>query len=66
MATVHDSVEIVSPPEETQEACEIIYDEMVNYPFIRKVFNMEFSVPLAIDMEVGKSFGGGEEVHIQK
>jgi len=66
VATVHDSVEIVSPPEETQEACEIIYDEMVNYSFIRTVFDMEFDVPLAIDMEVGRSFGGGKEVHIQK
>ena len=66
VATVHDSVEIISPPEETQEACKIIYDEMVNYPFVRRAFNLEFEVPLAIDIEVGRSFGVGEEVHIEK
>jgi len=63
VATVHDSIEIVCPKEEVKDALTILYDEMVNYPLIKKIFNIHFDVPLAIDAEVGKSFGDGEEVH---
>jgi DNA polymerase I-like protein with 3'-5' exonuclease and polymerase domains len=63
VATVHDSIEIVCPKEEVNTALSILYDEMVNYPLIKKIFNIHFDVPLAIDAEVGKSFGDGEEVH---
>lgn len=62
VATVHDSMEIVSPKEEVEKVLEILYDEMVNYPTIKKVFNIYFDVPLKIDVEVGKSFGDGELV----
>jgi len=62
VATVHDSVEIVSPEEEVEKVLEILYDEMVNYPTIKEVFNIHFDVPLAIDAEVGKSFGDGKAV----
>jgi DNA polymerase-1 len=64
VATVHDSIEIVCPKEETEEAINILYNEMVNYPIIKEVFNMEFSVPLAIDIEVGSSFGNGVAVEV--
>ena len=40
---------------------EILYDEMVNYPTIKEVFNIHFDVPLAIDIEVGTSFGDVQE-----
>jgi len=63
VATVHDSIELVCPKEEVQKTLEIVYDELVNYPTIRKVFNLEFAVPLKIDAEVGRSFGDGLEVH---
>jgi len=63
VATVHDSIEIVSPHEEVEKVLTILYDEMVNYPMIKDIFNIHFDVPLAIDAEVGKSFGDGEEVH---
>ena len=63
VATVHDSIEIVCPQEEVKDALTILYDEMVNYPLIKKIFNIEFDVPLAIDDEVGMSFGDGKEVH---
>tara|TARA_R110001583_G_scaffold73623_6_gene204799 strand:+ start:14592 stop:15677 length:1086 start_codon:yes stop_codon:yes gene_type:complete len=63
VATVHDSIEIVSPQEEVEKVLTILYDEMVNYPMIKDIFNIHFDVPLAIDAEVGKSFGDGEEVH---
>lgn len=63
VATVHDSIEIVSPKEELKEALEILYDEMVNYPTLSRVFNMSFDIPFAIDVELGRSFGDGKEVH---
>ena len=65
VATVHDSVEIVSPEEEVEKVLEIIYDEMVNYPTIKEVFNIHFDVPLAIDAEVGRSFGDGKAVKFE-
>ena len=63
IATVHDSIEFVSPKKDLERSIEILYDEMVNYPMIRKVFNLKFDVPLGIDVEVGTSFGNGEEIH---
>jgi len=61
VATVHDSVEIISPHSEVEKTCEIVYDEMVNYPFIRDNFNIRLDVPLEIEILIGKSFGDGEE-----
>lgn len=60
VATVHDSIEIICPKEEIEKTVEILYDEMVNYPTIKEVFNIYFDVPLAIDIEVGTSFGDGQ------
>lgn len=60
VATVHDSIEIICPKEEVKKTVEILYDEMVNYPTIKEVFNIHFDVPLAIDIEVGTSFGDGQ------
>lgn len=57
VATVHDSVEIVCDLDCVSEALEIVYNEMVNYPSIKSLFNIHFDVPLVIDAEVGKSFG---------
>ena len=64
VAPVHDSIEIICPKEEVQKTVEILYDEMVNYPTIKKVFNIHFDVPLAIDIEVGTSFGDVEEYNL--
>jgi DNA polymerase-1 len=63
VATVHDSLEVVCPPEEVEEVLKIIYEQLVTTPMIKKVFNLEFAVPLKIDAEVGHSFGDGKEVH---
>ncbi len=60
VATVHDSIEITCPKEEVKDTLTILYDEMVNYPTIKNVFNIHFDVPLAIDAEVGSSFGDGK------
>tara|TARA_R100000951_G_scaffold98292_2_gene88234 strand:+ start:333 stop:1418 length:1086 start_codon:yes stop_codon:yes gene_type:complete len=65
VATVHDSIEVVCPKKESKKAMEIIYDEMVNYPTLRKVFNIEFDIPFGIDVELGTSFGNGKEVHFE-
>ena len=62
VATVHDSVELVCDIDCVSEVLEIVYDEMVNYPSIKSLFNIHFDVPLAIDAEVGRSFGDGVSV----
>ena len=62
VATVHDSIEVICPQEEVEKTLPILYDEMVNYPTLKEVFNIHFDVPLAIDAEVGRSFGDGKEV----
>ena len=41
----------------------IVHDELVNYPTIKRLFGLNFSVPFGIDMEVGTSFGDGEPVN---
>jgi len=64
VATVHDSIEIVCPKEEVRETASILYDEMVNYPTMREIFNIHMDVPLGVDLEVGTSFGNVEEYHI--
>ena len=65
VATVHDSVEVVCPDNEVENVLEILYDEMVNYPTIKEIFNIHFDVPLSIDAEVGRSFGDGKDVHFE-
>jgi len=65
ISTVHDSIEIISPHEEIKEACEIVYDEMVNYPFIKENFDLVFDVPFGIETLVGTSFGDGVEVEYE-
>ena len=62
VATVHDSLEVVCLKEDVEKCLEIIYDELVNYPFIKDNFNIHFDVPLKIDAEVGHSFGDGVEI----
>lgn len=63
VATVHDSLEVISPKHETKKAIEIIHDEMINYHYAKKHFGISFNVPLEIEILVGPSFGIGEEVH---
>ena len=65
VATVHDSIELICHKDDTGRCLEIVYDELVNYPFIKEHFNIDFDVPLKIDAEVGFSFGDGIEVDFQ-
>jgi DNA polymerase-1 len=62
VATVHDSIEVVCKDKDMKRCLEILYDELVNYPFMKEKFNIHFDVPMKIDAEVGISFGEGEEV----
>ena len=63
-ATVHDSLEFISPKEKTQEVCSIIKDEMINCNYMKNTLGIKLSVPLAIDLEVGSSFGNGEPYEV--
>ena len=62
VATVHDSVEIICKDSDIETCLEIVYDELVNYPTVKSVFNIYFDVPLQIDVEVGTSFGTADSV----
>jgi DNA polymerase-1 len=59
--TVHDSIELIAPPEEVDRLLKMCYEELIHYPYLRKNFNIELKVPLEIEVEVGTSFGGGEK-----
>ena len=59
VATVHDSLEIISSEKDLKQTLEIVYDELVNYPNLRNLFGINFDVPLSVDFEVGRSFGDG-------
>jgi len=64
VATVHDSIELISPKEETEEVIKIVSDELVNYHYLKENFNINLRVPLAVDVEVGSSFGNGVEYEL--
>jgi len=65
VATVHDSIEVVCHEKDLEECLKILYNELVNYPFLQENFNINFDVPLKIDAEVGNSFGDGELVEFK-
>lgn len=62
IATVHDSIELISPKNETNRVVKLIHDELVNYYYLKENFNINLSVPLEVDIEVGSSFGNGKKV----
>ena len=62
VATVHDSLEIISSEKDLEKTIEIVYDELVNYPYLKKLFGINFDVPFGVDLEVGRSFGDGQDV----
>lgn len=61
VATVHDSIELIAPKSETKKVVEIVKDELENYHYLRENFHINLKVPLAVDVEVGSSFGNGVE-----
>ena len=62
VATVHDSLELISSEKDLSKCLGIVYDELVNYPHLRDLFGIKFDVPLSVDIEVGRSFGDGVTV----
>jgi DNA polymerase-1 len=66
VASVHDSIEVVSPKDEIDEALMIMNHKMTQYPYLRKVMGFNCAVPMAIEVEVGTSFGGGVDVKFNK
>ena len=64
VATVHDSIELIAPKEETKRVVEIVKDELENYHYLKENFNIHLKVPLGVDVEVGTSFGNGVEYEI--
>ena len=61
VATVHDSIELIAPKNETKKVVEIVKDELENYHYLRENFHINLKVPLGVDVEVGSSFGNGVE-----
>tara|TARA_R100001594_G_C3835599_1_gene214461 strand:- start:131 stop:370 length:240 start_codon:yes stop_codon:yes gene_type:complete len=61
VATVHDSIELIAPKNETRRVVEIVKDELENYYYLRDNFGINLQVPLGVDIEVGSSFGNGVE-----
>ena len=64
IATVHDSVEVISPKDETDNTIRVIHNELVNYSYMRENFNINLKVPLEAEVEVGSSFGNGKPYHL--
>ena len=64
VATVHDSIELIAPKEETRKVVEIVSDELENYYYLRENFGINLKVPLGVDIEVGSSFGNGVEYEL--
>jgi len=57
---VHDSIEAVVPEDKVEEATQIFKDCMINY--VKKKFNL--TVPIKVDVEVGKSWGNVKEIAV--
>lgn len=57
---VHDSIEAVVPEDKVEEAVKIFKECMIDY--VRERFNL--SIPIKIDIEVGKSWGKVEEIEV--
>jgi len=64
VATVHDSIELIAPKNETRKVVEIVKDELENYHYLRENFHINLKVPLGVDVEVGSSFGNGVEYEL--
>jgi len=64
VATVHDSIELIAPKNETRRVVEIVKDELENYYYLRENFGINLKVPLGVDIEVGSSFGNGVEYEL--
>ncbi len=62
VGVVHDSLEVICPASSRVETLALVKKHMVSNPVLKSAFNIDFSVPFEIDVEVGHSFGDGIEV----
>ena len=62
LATVHDSIEVQCDQENTERVVKLIKECMEDISYLKTKYNMDFKVPMKVDVEVGDSFGSVEEV----
>ena len=62
LATVHDSIEVQCDTENTETVVKLIKECMEDITYLKDKYNMDFKVPMKVDVEVGDSFGSVEEV----
>ena len=62
LATVHDSIEVQCDTENTEVVVKLIKECMEDITYLKDKYNMDFKVPMKVDVEVGDSFGSVEEV----
>jgi len=62
LATVHDSIEVQCNTENTATVVKLIKESMEDITYLKDKYNMDFKVPMKVDVEVGNSFGSVEEV----
>lgn len=65
-ASVHDSMEVVCPVEELDIVLPLLRYHMVEIPWMKERFNLNFRVPFKVDMRVGFSFGDGVDVKFEE
>ena len=63
LATVHDSIEVQCDKENAEVVAKLIKDVMEDISYLKLKYNMDFKVPMKVDVEIGDSFGSVEEVH---
>mgnify|MGYP003108386957 FL=1 len=63
LATVHDSIEVQCDKQNAGVVAKLIKDVMEDISYLKTKYNMDFKVPMKVDVEIGDSFGSVEEVH---
>jgi len=66
LATVHDSIEAQIPHEKISEAAEIMRSSLSDTSIFKKLYDIDFAVPMAVDVEIGSSFGDVKEAHFDE
>ena len=65
VGSVHDSIEVVSSKQDTEETLQIMRNKMENYPLLRSL-GYNFKVPICMDAEIGRSFSGGKKIEFSE
>jgi DNA polymerase-1 len=62
--TIHDSIVVELPPEEQEAFTELSKQCMIedSYYMLRKLYGIEFTVPLGTGIKIGSHWGTGEEI----